>query len=77
MSTACGVSGVNLVWNLGNRGSGSTKFRFFHANYRKISIFSGNFYKFRFSRQKMLIYSYFWEIILFLFRSHHFRTYFL
>src|SRR6218665_3930486 len=34
---------------------------------------------FRFSRQKLPIYSYFWAnyIILFLFKSHHFRTYFL
>jgi len=34
------------------------KFRFFQANFQKISIFSGNFFIFRFSRQKLLIYSY-------------------
>ena len=38
-------SGVNLVWNLGGRGSGSTTFRFFQANFSKTSIFSGNFKK--------------------------------
>ena len=34
-----GHSGVNLVWNLGGRGSGSKIFRFFQANFRKNSIF--------------------------------------
>src|SRR6218665_3127973 len=29
----------------GGRGSGSKKFRFLHSNFRKISIFSGNFTK--------------------------------
>src|SRR6218665_898669 len=51
----------------------------FQANLRKISIFSGNFTKkIRFCRQ------FYWlftaisgQIILFLFKSHHFRTHFL
>ncbi len=38
-------SGVNLVWNLEGRGSGSTKFRFFQANFREISIFFRQFHK--------------------------------
>src|SRR6218665_1286376 len=54
------------------------QFLFFQANFRKISIFSGNFTKkFQFSRQNLLIYSYFWQIILLLLKSHHNRTYFL
>ena len=66
----------------GGRGSGSTKFILFQANFQEISIFSGNFpqkssifsdkfskyfdffkqflKKIWFSRQKLLIYSYFW-----------------
>jgi len=36
------------------------KFWFFQANFRKISIFQAILKKFRFSRQKLLIYSYFW-----------------
>src|SRR6218665_123699 len=37
-----------------------TKNRFFRSNFRKISIFSGNFTKkFRLSKQKLAIYSYF------------------
>src|SRR6218665_3980327 len=36
------------------------KFRFFQANFKKISIFSGNLKQIQFSRQKLLIYSYFW-----------------
>ena len=91
-------SGVNLVWNLGGRGSGSKKFRFLQANFRKISIFSGNFTK----EYRVLQANFrkFWsfsgnyknsifqakncpfsatsgQIILFLFKSSHFRTYFL
>src|SRR6218665_1519559 len=74
------------------------KFRFLQANFRKISIFSGNFTKeyrvfqanFRnflffqaikkidFPSKKMSIYSYSsGHIIIFLFKSNHFRTYFL
>ena len=41
-------SDVNLVWNLGGRGSGSTKFRFFQANFREILIVPGKFLKSRF-----------------------------
>ena len=91
-------SGVNLVWNLGGRGSGSKKFLFLQANFRKISIFSGNstkeyrvfqanFRKFWFFRQlkkfdfpskKLSVYSCTsGQIILFLFKSNRFRTYFL
>jgi len=31
-----GDSGVNLVWKLGGRGSGSTQFWFFKAHFREI-----------------------------------------
>ena len=45
-------SGINLVWHLEGSGSGSTKFRFFQANFREMSNFSGNFTQnFVFSRQ--------------------------
>ena len=115
-----GASGVNLVWNLGGRGSGLKKIdfswqifeicRFFQAISQKNPVFQANFTKkfdffqaispkhFNFFRQ---IYERFqfleaisqkkfdfpgknWpltatsgQIILFLFKSHHFQTYFL
>ena len=59
-------SGVNLVWNLGGRGYGSTKFRIFQAN-KKIN-FPGKNCSFTAT---------FGQIILFLYKSHHFWTYFL
>ena len=104
-------SGVNLVWNLGGRGSAPTKisifqgkfprnfdfsgnfkknsifsrqifeiFRFFQANFQKISIFFGQFKKkfdipgknFSFTTRPTS-----GQINLFLFKSHHFRTYVL
>ena len=52
-------SGVNLVWNLGGRGSGSTEFRFFQANFREILIFSRQFHK------KMVFQANFWKISIF------------
>ena len=54
------------------------KIRFFQANFWKISIFSGNLKNLRFARQKLVIYSYaYGQIILFFFKSHNFRTYFM
>src|SRR6218665_1600542 len=55
-----------------NQSGNFTKNRFLRANLRKILIFSGNFMqnfdfswqiseKYRFSRQKLAIYSYFWH----------------
>src|SRR6218665_1278117 len=67
----------------------SQKSRFFRANLRKISIFSGNFIqnsdfswqiseKYRFSPGKNWLFTAIsGQSILFLFKSHHFRTYFL
>ena len=78
------TSGVNLVWNLRGRKSGSTKCRFFKANFRTISIFSGkNFWipfffsdlpqNFRLSRQLCHLQKSSVQIILFRLKSHHFR----
>ena len=52
---------------------GKQKFRFFQANFRKKSIFSGNLKKLDF--QAKIGHS--GQIILFLFKIHHSRTYFL
>ena len=79
------------------RGSGSNKFRFFQASFRKNSVFSGNLKKFNFSGKFLKNFDFFRElkiffdftgtnwpfqstsmqIILFLFKSHHLRTYLL
>ena len=60
------------------RETGSNKFRFFQANFRKISIFFRQFHKkFWFSRQKLAIHSYFWANYSISLQSHHFQTYFL
>ena len=62
------------------RGSGSKKDRFFQANFRKISIFSGNFKNIRFiflakiTHLQLLLVKLFYCISL---QTHHFRTYFL
>ena len=69
---------VNLVWNLGVVDSGQKKFDFFQANFRKISIFSGNFTKnVDFPGKNLPFTATSWQIILFLFKSQHFQTYFL
>jgi len=53
----------------GRRGSRSTKFRFFRANFREISIFSGNFTKFRFFKANFEKFRFFqanfWRISIF------------
>ena len=69
------------------RGSGSTKVRFFQANFRKIPIFSGKFSKnfgffrklknFDFPGKNCSFTATSGQIVLFLFKTHHFRTYFL
>ena len=69
-------SGVNLVWNLGVVDPGK-KFRFFQANFLKTLICSGNFTKNRFLGKNWPFTANSWQIILFLFKGHHFRTYFL
>ena len=54
------------------------KFRFFQAKFQKISIFSGNFQKIPIFQAKISLFTATsGQIILFLFKSHHFRTYFL
>ena len=110
----------NLAGNLGGSGSGSTKFRFFQANFgeisiffqgiskkiisiflvkffknflflkanfrkmsifqanvQKISIFSGNLKKFYFPGKNCSFTATSGQMILFLFKINHFRTYFL
>jgi len=70
------VSGVNLVLNLGVVDPGK-KSRIFHANFRKISIFMA-IYNFPIFQSKIAHFQpTSGQIILFLFQSHHFRTYFL
>jgi len=62
--SASDTIGVNLVWNLRCRGSGSTKFRFFHSNFLEISIFSGNFpQKCEFSRNFFLNFDFFRQFL--------------
>src|SRR6218665_3031405 len=61
----------------GGRGSGSKEFRFFQANFRKILISSGNLKKCSFLGKNCPFTATSELIILFLFKSHHFRTYFL
>src|SRR6218665_3825712 len=61
----------------GGRGSGSKKFRFFQANFREISTFSGNFTNFDLLGKNWPFTATSGQIILFLFKSHHFLTYFL
>jgi len=66
----------------------SKKFRFFQAIWLKISIFPGQFpknsdfsdnlrKKFEFPGKNWPFTASSWQIILFLFKSHHFRTFFL
>src|SRR6218665_1576913 len=63
---------------MGGRGSGSKYFRFFQANFLKISLFSGNFTKkFNFPGKSWPFTATSGQIIPFLFKSHHFGTYFL
>src|SRR6218665_972988 len=61
----------------GGRGSGSKEFRFFQANFRKILISSGNLKKCSFLGKNCPFTATSELIILFLFKSRHFRTYFL
>src|SRR6218665_3845363 len=62
------------IWGLWIR----VKNQFFLANFEKFRFFSGNFIKkFRFSRQNWPFTAASGQIILFFFKSHHFRTYFL
>jgi len=73
----------------GGRGSGSNKFQCFKANFQKISIFQGKFSKsfdffpgnftknFDFPGKNVPFIATSGQIILFLFKSHHFRTYVL
>jgi len=56
----------------------SQKIRFFQANFRKISMFSGSFTNnFDFPGKNWLFTATSGQIILFLFKSYHFRIYFL
>src|SRR6218665_3669472 len=73
-----GVSGVNLVWNLGGHASGSKIF-IFPSKFPKNSDFSDNLKKIEFPDKNSPFTATFtpWQIILFLFKSQHFRTYFL
>src|SRR6218665_370279 len=59
-------------------GNFTQKFDFFQAHFRKISIFSGNFTKnFELPAKNWSFTVNCEQIILLLFKSHHFRTYFL
>jgi len=69
-------SSINLVWNLGVTDPGLKKFDFSRQIFYKKNC-SGNFKKFRFSRQKLAIYSYFWINYSISLQSHHFWTYFM
>jgi len=63
------LSGVNLIWNLGVMDPDKKN--------RKISIFQAILKNLEFSGKNWTFTATSWQIILYLFKSHHFQTYFL
>src|SRR6218665_1114320 len=58
-------------------GNFTKKFRFFEENFRKISFFRKFKKKLEYPGKNWPFTATSWQIIIFLFKGHHFRTYFL
>src|SRR6218665_3877528 len=71
-------SGVNLVLNLGRSWIRVNKIDFSRQIFENFDFFHAlSHKKFDFSGKDLSFTATSWQIILFLFKSHHFRTYFL